>query len=327
MHFKWHVNEWTSTPTKESVILHCLPAPVQLQYCVCLRSWPSEEQITWRVIFSNQSPQSSLLKRALTLHSETIHASQDSQNAWNWAIVWKAQSVHPEEYFQVQARQQVRGQKDSDQYIGTRWAAAEALWPVFLASIVHSVLCNSYCGPLLVMSSAQQSFLHSAPSGMYVDLNRRTERRAVTKKLPWLHQEGSLTVFLNLQSRSHDTHPAFEKAMQSPQGILVSSHTINPQVQKGLHQAWSLPNQGLDSKTLQWARHVPSACCVQRQRWKCNCSLINTLNKYCREHINKWFHFRLWHSLIKKTKQGEGIESDAKRDDVLLFLLKYSWVC
>lgn len=149
MHFKWHVNEWTSTPTKESVILHCLPTLVQLQYCVCLRSWPSEEQITWRVIFSNQSPQSSLLKRALTLHSETIHASQDSQNPWNWAIVWKAQPVHSEEYFQVQARQQVRGQKDSDQYTGTRWAAAEALWPVFLASIVHSVLCHSYCGPCL----------------------------------------------------------------------------------------------------------------------------------------------------------------------------------
>lgn len=39
--------------------------------------------------------------------------------------------------------------------------------------------------------------------------------------------------------------------MQSRQGILVSSHTINLQVQKGLHQAWSLPNQGLDSKILQ----------------------------------------------------------------------------
>lgn len=149
MHFKWHVNEWTSTPTKESLILHCLPTLVQLQYCVCLRSWAIRRTDRTGGSSSVTSSQSSLLKRALTLHSETIHASQDSQNPWNWAIVWKAQPVHSEEYFQVQARQQVRGQKDSDQYTGTRWAAAEALWPVFLASIVHSVLCHSYCGPCL----------------------------------------------------------------------------------------------------------------------------------------------------------------------------------
>ena len=133
--------------------------------CGCLRSWPSEEQIIWKVIFSNQSPQSSLLKIALTLRSEAIHASQESQNPWNWAVGWTAQPVHSEEYFQVQERQQVPGQKDPGQYVRTRRAVAKPLWPVFLASVVHWVFCNSYCGPLLVMSSSQQSFLHSASLG------------------------------------------------------------------------------------------------------------------------------------------------------------------
>ena len=134
------MNEHPHLPRKE---WSCIVSQFQFSCStVCLRSWPSEEQIIWRVIFSSQSPQSSLLKIALTLHSETIHASQDSQNPWNWSVVWKAQPVHSEEYFQIQVRQQIQGQKDLGQYTLQLRHFGLSSWPLLCTQSSATVIVD-----------------------------------------------------------------------------------------------------------------------------------------------------------------------------------------